>query len=208
MHFIFIVPILFFLTLYHFIQINNLLLSLIGRMDIIQEQQYITNIFQLKDALNKCPKCKKLTMNGDLIMSHEHLVNLDITKIKKKKLALIINSENDASIIGHWFVILIWKKYAIFADGQQKLFSNREDVMLHIRRFCSKNSLKFINQKLKIQKNRSFKCGFIALFLVAKFSILSFKSFLALRAILNNNSISSNEKFILNFVKRHFRINI
>ena len=146
-------------------------------------------------------------MNANL-MSHEHLLNLDITKSKKQKLALIVNSENDASVVGHWFVILIWKKYAIFADGQQKLSSNRGDVMSHIRKFCSKNSLKFINQKLKIQNNNSFKCGFIALFLVAKFSILSFKSFLALRGILNNNSISSNEKFIINFVKRHFRINI
>jgi hypothetical protein len=177
-------------------------------MDAGNECRFITNVTDLQTALKNCKRCNNITMNGRFIYSHEHLSILDITRCKKKKIAIIINSESDPSLLGHWVVCLVSHKFLLFLDGQQQIFSKRNDVMSNIYSFCNRNSLKFINLKFNIQKNNSFKCGFVVLFFIAKFSILSFQSFLALKHVLNNNSISTNEKYILMFVKRHFHINI
>jgi hypothetical protein len=174
----------------------------------MDERKFITSASDLRRALKNCTRCNNITMKGQFICSHEGLLSLDITKCRKKKIAIIVNSESDPSLLGHWIVCLISHRFLLFLDGQQQVFTKRSDVMLNINNFCLKNSLKFINLKLKIQKNNSFKCGFIVLFLIAKFTILSFPSFLALKNVLANNSISANERFILTFVRRHFHINI
>ena len=61
----------------------------------------------------------------------------------------------------------------------------------------------------KTYRNQSSKkCGFLACFFVYKSVSSSVPKFLRLRKMLLNNSVSTNENYIFNFVRKHFDLNL
>ena len=167
----------------------------------------LTNGLDLQAILTHCLTCAKAVDYGRRIICHSWLPLFNIkTYSFQSPIAFICNSSCDFKVIGHWVTILVMKsKSVILCDGLNYVI-NDSAFMQNVRKFCILNDLKFVNLGIRSQSLNSFHCGFIAIFWVSKFAELSPSKFQCMIRLLRRNSIQSNEKFMLKYVKRHFKV--
>ena len=170
--------------------------------------KYITSGDFIAKTLKKCKKCFQITDQARMIVPYDKLLNLSLIRVKSySRYVIIMNSEKDNSSLGHWFNLAVFDhKFLVLCDGLGKIFSKHHDIMQNIYSFCKKHHYRFINLGLRYQLYDSLCCGYLALFIIAKTTKLSFKGFLAMKKTLMQQSISSNEKYMLKCVKLHFKL--
>lgn len=134
-------------------------------------------------------------------------MQLPQTRISTKKTrahGFIVNSESSVRL-GHWFAIIIFNgKFLVVCDGLNKVL-DRSDIMINVTKFCDSNHLILRNLNFRCQVSNSLKCGYIALFFIAKASLLNYRNFMKMVTMLNQYSIESREQFVFKYVKRHFK---
>ena len=170
------------------------------------ETSFITSQSDIKRFLKTCHLCDKITNGSKNVIDHSELPNIILNNGKAQKHAFIIHVQNNIpSSVGHWASVLVFNnKYALICDGLNQIKHNQNGAMININHFCSLNRLKPVILKFRCQPKRSLKCGYIALFFVAKATTLSFNSFNKMCKMLNQYSILTKERYALNFVKRHY----
>ena len=168
--------------------------------------RFLTTGGDIEKLLTRCKKCYSITNNGKYVIFHTELPNLIIPN--RKKVALIVNTTRQNQI-GHWFLLIIFKNsrnsQLFLCDGLGRV-EKEPRVMKNIELFCKNNNLIFHNYNLKIQTSKSLACGYLILFFLFKFSILSLNGFLSLKRIMIRQSVRTNEKIALKSAKQHFRI--
>ena len=179
------------------------------KMSSTNKKKYLTTGEDIKDLLTRCKKCHSITDGGKNIVFHTELSNLNIAM--KNKVAVIVNTTNGEQV-GHWFLLACFRNlkttnakcFLVDTLGQVKKEPN---IMKNVELFCRNNHFTFLNYNLKIQKSDSLACGYLVLFFLFKFSILSLNEFLSLKRVMTRQSINTNEKIALKATKNHFRIN-
>ena len=172
-----------------------------------QENQFLTTGEDIRKLLTRCKKCYSITNNGNYVIFHTKLLELIIPK--KKKIGIIVNSQADERLVGHWFTICVYQergeRHCYLADGLDQIRKEPE-ILKNIKSFCTNNHLTFSSISVRLQLKSSKKCGFIALFWIFQLSISSLNAFKNLRKIMIQQSIHSNEARALRLVKKHFKI--
>ena len=172
-----------------------------------REKKFLTTGRDLQQLLARCQTCNKLTNYGNYILFHSRLTDLIIPR--KNKIVLIINSkaEGETEGISHWFCLCKFpsSNFLFICDGLG-IVKNNLLIMKSIEQFCKNNQLTYLHYLLRLQVVQSLQCGYNALFYVYKVSTLSLKSFLALKKVMNQHSIHTNQQIALKAVKKHFRI--
>ena len=167
--------------------------------------RHITTEHDIKSLLELCRRCRMLTNNATHIMTHSQLPNITLSTRKQKTHGLIINSES-AGRLGHWFTLLIYNnQFLIVCDGLCKAMKE-SDIASNILRFSRRNNLILKDLNFRCQPSNSLKCGYIALFFIAKASKLQYRSFLNMVNMLTQNSVRSREDYVLKYVVRHFKL--
>lgn len=183
----------------------------------------ITTDTDLRQMLNTCYRCYKLTNNGKLVMSYTDLINVNKLHCRRK-CVIILNtipksvtqnnpvevpnmSQSTQQTTGHWFCCVLYESTLYVFDGLGKIHQNT-DVMHNIRQFCQSNNFTFENVHFRFQILDKFHCGYLALFFVAKTSLLNQRSFLKMINMLKQHNVKSREKHMLKYVLRHFKINL
>jgi len=165
----------------------------------------LTNSRDLKTLMLSCKTCSSATQHGRNIIHHSILPH---KRIRTGKLcALIVNTKSPLESVGHWFCLLKFNNVFTLVDGVGYTL-NRPDVMNNIKKFCRLNNSSLYTMKLRFQKTSSFKCGFLAMAIIAKYHSIPSKQFHNLENILKRNSITFNEKFLLDFCQKHFSFSI
>ena len=84
----------------------------------------VTSTDDLKEIIMKCPKCQKLTKNGNLIVSHDQLpsINLKNDYPRQKKFHIITNFVLEG--LGHWVNLLVVQKKVYYFNGLTHLKVN------------------------------------------------------------------------------------
>ena len=80
------------------------------------------------------------------------------------------------------------------------------DVKNNVLAFCSNNNLDYVDLRFRCQDISSVSCGLISLFFIAKGSISNSHSFLSTIRVLRQYSVKTREKWVLSFVKKHFKL--
>ena len=171
----------------------------------MDEDRFVTTKDDIISSLSKYPKCLDSTIDGKLIISYEELPNILLNTFNKKAVYnLIINSKIKQGKIGHWTSLIVFNSKILFLlDGLNEIKSQIQ-VITNIKTFAKNNNLKIYDFNVRYQKPSSKKCGFLACFFVYKSITCSLPKFLKLRKMLLNNSVSTNENYIFNFVKKKF----
>ena len=167
---------------------------------------FVTSNTDLSTFLRKCIKCAKTTNNATFVCHHKELFSLDISKLRNRKIAIIINSEQ--YIQGHWITLLIPNtpnKYAIYIDSQNQLKYANHLFWHNIKTFSKQNSLRLIDMSHHSQHLQSKNCGYHCLYSIAKFAHMSNSSFKAYISSCQRNPMKVNETFIFRYVMRHFK---
>ena len=173
---------------------------------INKEKRYLTTGSDIQNALSRCKQCYTMTNDGNYVLFHTELPNITISR-KKKKLAFIINTEENSNSLGHWFALLTYSgKVAVLADSLCIVEKEKPRVMENIKLFCDRNHLSFMSLSHQIQQKHSLKCGFLALHWVARASKLTLRTLLSYKRVLMKHSVRTNEKIALNFAKKHFKL--
>ena len=170
-------------------------------------KSFITSKADLEGFVKKCYKCYQTIDNGNFIVNHEILQQVNIYKTRQRKLCLIVNSES--VIQGHWVVLLVIKapiQVAIYLDSQNMLKRQRPKVYLSIEKFCKRNSLHLLDKSFQIQNLNHNNCGYHCLHYLAKFVHMSVHSFDHYVASLKRNPSKMKELSIYCFVQRHYNL--
>ena len=167
----------------------------------------VTNGLDLQAILAHCIRCAKAVNYGQRIICHSWLPSFNIKNYSlQQPIAFICNSSCHPQIIGHWVGLLVTKSRSlILCDGLNHVI-NDSAFMSSVRKFCIINDLKFVDIGIRSQSLNSFHCGIIAVFWVSKFFELSPSKFQCMLRLLRRHSIQSNEKFMIKYVKRHFKM--
>ena len=175
----------------------------------MDENRFVTTKEDLTSILSKCPKCFDSTIDGKFIMSYKDLPNIFLNTLNKKPVYnLIINYMATEGNLGHWCNLIVFNNKSLFLlDGLNQIKSQTE-VMSNVKTFAKNNNLTIHNFNIRYQNQSSKKCGFLACFFVYKSVSSSVPKFLRLRKMLLNNSVSTNENYIFNFVRKHFDLNL
>ena len=172
-------------------------------MSSTREKRFLTTGGDIENLLTRCKKCYSITNNGEYVIFHQKLPTLIIPI--KNKVALIVNTTKE-NRVGHWFILVIFKNAKLsLCDGLGQV-KKEPLIMKNIEIFCKNNNLIFFNYNLKIQTSKSLACGYLILFFLFKFSILSLNGFLSLKRVMIRQSVHTNEKVALKSAKNHFRI--
>ena len=179
------------------------------KMSSTNKERYLTTGEDIKNLLARCKKCNSITDGGKNIVFHAELPNLNIAM--KNKVAVIVNTA-DGEQVGHWFLLTCFRNlktanakcFIVDTLGQVKKEPN---IMKNVKLFCRNNHFTLLNYNLKIQRSDSLACGYLVLFFLFKFSIMSLNEFLSLKRVMTRQSINTNEKIALKATKNHFRIN-
>ena len=176
-------------------------------MSATSENNFVTSKDDLLRILSKCSKCHHSIQNGELIISYDQLESINLTDFKNKKIInIIINSSKNNTEIGHWANLVIFnKKVLFFLDGLNQIKTN-DDIMNSIHDFATNNKLQLHHFNVRYQVKSSKKCGLLACFVVQKSAHSSISPFFNFRRLLIHNSIATNEKLMLDSVKKHFKI--
>ena len=170
-----------------------------------REKRYLTTGNDIQNALSNCKLCYKITNQGDYVIFHTKLPSIIIPK-NKRKMGFIVNSEENPSVIGHWFSLIIFGHFLVLCDSLCIIEKQKPNVMKNIMIFCDQNHLKFLSLSIQIQQRKSLKCGFLSLNWIARASTLKLSSFISLKKVLMKHSVRRNEKLALEFAKKHFKI--
>ena len=171
-----------------------------------EENRFLTTGEDIRRLLSRCKTCFSITNNGNYVIFHTKLSELIIPK--RNKISLIINSEENENIVGHWFSLIIYNNKRIFlCDGLDQV-RKEPHVLKNIKLFCTNNNLILSSFSVRLQLKSSKKCGFLSLFWTYKLSILSLKAFINLRTVMVQQSIYSNETRAIKLVKKHFGISL
>ena len=170
------------------------------------ESHFITSQSDIKYMLKSCNICNRITNNSNFVVDHTELPAIKLST--RKKYAFIVHIKNDITLpIGHWLSLLVFnRRFAVICDGQNQLKTANSNAYENIQTFCSLNKLALTNLKFRCQPTKSLKCGYIALFFVAKFSVQSYNSFKKMCELLNQYSIQTKEQYAMNYVKTHFKV--
>ena len=176
------------------------------------ETQYLTTGEDIRKLLSKCDTCYSITNNGNYVIFHTKLPQI-ILPFNKVKIGLIVNTASTEKVLGHWFTLNLYlssglnkNRYCYCCDGLNQV-RKEPHVLKNIKIFCRNNNVTFSWYPIRLQRVRSLRCGYIAIWFIYQLSILSLRSFIELRKILSRHSLHFNEKRVLTGVKKHFQIN-
>ena len=98
----------------------------------------VTSTSDLREIMMKCRKCWQLTRNGDLIVSHDQLPNINLKKNypKQKKFHIITNFVTHG--LGHWINLLVIRGKLYYINGLTHLRID-PDMKKNILKFCKTN---------------------------------------------------------------------
>ena len=170
------------------------------------EDSYITSKNDLMEILSGCNRCFNSTLKGALVISHKQLPHISLNYLSKlKNLCLIIHSGTNNET-AHWFNLVIYnRKTVLLCDGLNQIKTNQE-IMSNIASFCRTNRLVFHDFKLRYQTKTSKKCGYLACFFAYKLTSSTFHNFLKFQRMLVQNSVATNEQFMMQRVISHFNL--
>ena len=170
----------------------------------------------LEDILKNCSSCYRSTHNGDFILCHSDLPNIQLKNYKKQPVYnFIVNTldENDGNsesvVIGHWFNIIVLRQnerfyHALTCDSLGEISSNHL-VLQNIKNFCLNNSLRFHCLNGKYQKNTSRLCGYACCGIIAyTHGKKRLADIFRLQNLFVRNSVKTNENLILRMYRKHF----
>ena len=167
------------------------------------DKKFITTGDDLQNFIKKCKLCSKTMIN---ILYHESLTTLKVKHLRRKKLAIIINSEQ--FIQGHWIILLIPsnpRNYAIYFDSQNQLKYSNPNIYKNIVFFCKNNNLKLLDKSVCIQKLEHNTCGYHCLNILIKFAHYSLTTFHAyIESVKKNPNFLKKSHFVLH-VKKHYK---
>ena len=164
--------------------------------------EFVTDKHDLQKLLSKCNVCSKSISRGQNILHNEHLSKLQLQNYNKI-CAFIINTKLPSESYGHWICLLRFKNVFIMVDGLNYAIK-RPDIMLNLNKFCHQNNCILNVMHLRCQEKISFKCGYIAIAIIAKYHTLSIKQFYNMQTVFKRNSIKFNENLLINFAQKHF----
>ena len=166
----------------------------------------ITSGEDIYSLLKRCKKCRMFTNNGKFIIAHHQLPQLLTNAKTLNNFGCIVNTASESTTdVAHWFAILKFGKRLIVCDSLNNM-SRYPDVKNNVLAFCSNNNLNYEDLRFSCQQSSSVSCGFISLFFIAKGSVSSCHSFLSTIHVLRQYSIRTREKWVLSFVKKHFKL--
>ena len=166
----------------------------------------ITSGEDIYSLLKRCRKCRMFTNNGKFIIAHHQLPQLLTNAKTLKNFGCIVNTASEDTIdIAHWFAILKFGTRLIVCDSLNNI-SKYPDVKTNVLTFCNNNNLNYEDLKFCCQEGSSLSCGYISLFFIAKGSVSSAHSFLSTIHVLRQYSIKTREKWVLSFVRKHFKL--
>ena len=174
------------------------------------DSKYITTIDNLRDILQKCTLCNKLTLNGSLIMPCDKLSTIKLPNNKQKKYFLIIHvpsrSESN-NFLGHWLGCCIntQTKQCLLVDSAN-VVPSQTGTMHYISNFCNANRLTLLNFNLMFQDKSNVLCGQYQLYICSIFSKRSLRQTLNLKYMLQKYNLKKLAYFIIQQVERHFHI--
>ena len=168
--------------------------------------QFLTDTHDLRELVSNCRACSNSVLHGQNILHHEHLVNLQLQHCKKL-CAFIINTKLPSESYGHWICLLRFRNVFVMIDGLNYAIK-RPDIMRNVKRFCHLNNCILNVMHLRCQEKSSFKCGYIALAVIAKYHTMSVKQFYNLQTVFKRNSIKFNENLLLEFAQKHFAFSL
>lgn len=157
--------------------------------------------------LSKCDKCWRVTMNGRLIKSYNELPHIHL-KNHSQNYSIIVNTlaTDDVEKVGHWYNISVYNgQFAVICDGLNKIKQSPK-VWNATKSFCRKNGLKFHYFTARYQLKSSDLCGYLACFFVSHCHSSTLRGLMSFKKLLNNNSIKTNEMYVLNRVKHHLSL--
>ena len=166
----------------------------------------ITSGVDIYSLLKRCSKCRMFTNSGKFIIAHHQLPQLLSNAKHLKNFGCIVNTApKNTNEIAHWFAILKFGRRLFVCDSLNNM-SKYPDVKQNVLAFCSNNNLDYEDLKFPCQELSSVSCGYISLFFIAKGSVSNSRSFLSTIHVLRQYSIKTREKWILSFVKKHFKL--
>ena len=168
---------------------------------------YLTSGPELQQIVNSCKACSKLIRFGKNIISYDQLPYLSLGSPRTNSSVWFLNTKLPNDPAGHWCTLIQFSSKILLCDGLDYVIK-RKDVMYNIRSFCDSNNCELIIMQLRCQEDDSTKCGYLALAFLAKFHVLSRKKFFNMQPIFKRNSITTNEKLMLNFAQKHFGFQI
>ena len=162
-----------------------------------------TSKTDLINILRNCPKCFHSTYDGELIIPLNEILSLPKKKLKKHKITNIIINFNS-----HWCLAgIFWRQHSLVLCDPLNTFSTNANAMTYINQFSQKHNLKLFFFSATFQLLTSSNCGQLCLALMAvlntKGSLISFCRF---RKRLLKHSIRSNETYLLQLLKNHFKL--
>lgn len=171
----------------------------------INNDSNVTSTNDLKQIIKKCPKCQKLTKNGDLIISHDQLPSILLKNDYPRQKKFHIISNFVLRGLGHWINLLVVQKKLYYFNGLTHLKID-PDLKKNILKFCKNNDLKFIDLSFPYQKSRSDRCGQLSCYLVYKSHTVNINSLMDFRKMMMQNSVATNENYMIRKMKKHFRL--
>ena len=196
----------FYNQLYKSFTSPNLSTYRTGSMKRKLMSQFLTDTHDLRELVSNCKACSNSLLHGRNILHHEHLANLQLQHCKKL-CAFIINTKLPSESYGHWICLLRFRNVFVMIDGLNYAIK-RPDIMRNVKRFCHLNNCILNVMHLRCQEKSSFKCGYIALAVIAKYHTMSVKQFYNLQTVFKRNSIKFNENLLLEFAQKHFAFSL
>ena len=165
----------------------------------------VTSTSDLKEIIMKCPQCKKLTRDGNLIVPHNLLPSINLKKDYPRQQKFHIISNFVLRGLGHWINLLIVQKKLYYLNGLTHLKID-SDLKKNILKFCKNNGLKFIDISFPYQKKQSDRCGYLSCFWVYKsHTTVNINNLLHFRKMMMQNSVASNENYMIEKMTKHFK---
>ena len=180
--------------------LNHMKVTNKKKMSLFSSKHLITSDKDLTYYLKKHKNISKLTHNATFIIPYDHLKNISITHIAKKKVGIIINTQHSESNnpSGHWALLVINRlKQCLFIDSLASTFQNNKNIQNELISFCKKHKLKLLIWDVKTQNTYSQSCGFQILFYLDFFSKHNIAKFVNLKRLLKQYSLLQAEHYIL-----------
>lgn len=165
--------------------------------------KHLTSGTDLITVLKGCKKCFKTIAHGKHVVPHKALPFININL---KKTGFLVNSCNSPSQIGHWFTLLFSSSRIAFLCDGLNYVQKRPDVMQNIITLCQKHNYKLFILDVRCQLQKSSVCGYIAMYMIYVYTHFSVKQLCSLQKLFKRNGIATNQKIVLDCVKKHFRI--
>ena len=185
---------------------TNVINNVFTMAALFSTKALITSDQDLKEYIKTLPKSFALIDNGMSIFPYTKLNLLPPEKIKPK-MAIILNTLKTNELknqIGHWTILLKFKKIVIFVDSLAQKLEN-SDLYIEIQNFCSQNKCKLFTCSLKTQTKSANTCGFAVIFFLNFFANNSLTKTVHLLKTLSSHSLPARENYILSKTYKLFK---